>query len=247
MRGALAERRLSVHYQPKLALAGGAVYGVEALLRWHDPQLGSVSPVRFIPVAEESGLIHDLGLWVLEQACHQMAQWRAEGLPVPAVEVNVSARQLSRKEFPAEAVAILRRHALPPAALILEITESCMLDDNERVLGSLSVLSAQGIKLAVDDFGTGYASLSYLKRFPVRELKLVQSFVRHLADREDDRELASAVINIGRALHLTVVAEGVEHARQLDFLRAQQCDVGQGYYFSRPLPAHELRSWMAAL
>ncbi|HJV49813.1 MAG TPA: EAL domain-containing protein [Noviherbaspirillum sp.] len=247
LRGALAERRLSVHYQPKLALAGGAVYGVEALLRWHDPQLGSVSPVRFIPVAEESGLIHDLGLWVLEQACHQMAQWRAEGLPVPAVEVNVSARQLSRKEFPAEVVAILRRHALPPAALILEITESCMLDDNERVLGSLSVLSAQGIKLAVDDFGTGYASLSYLKRFPVRELKLDQSFVRHLADREDDRELASAVINIGRALHLTVVAEGVEHARQLDFLRAQQCDVGQGYYFSRPLPAHELRSWMAAL
>ncbi|WP_168204845.1 bifunctional diguanylate cyclase/phosphodiesterase [Noviherbaspirillum sp. UKPF54] len=245
LRDALAQRRLNLHYQPKLALADGEMYGVEALARWYDPQLGDISPSRFIPVAEETGLIHELGLWVLDEACRQLAEWRAAGVPVPAIEVNVSARQLTRKELPALVEDALRRHALPPSTLILEITESSVLDDNERVRDTLSKLSAIGVKLAIDDFGTGYSSLGYLKRFPVQELKLDQSFVCHLDERQDDRELASAVIHIGRALHLTVVAEGIEHPHQLDFLRAQQCDVGQGFYFSRPLSPHDLCRWIA--
>ncbi|HYD58800.1 MAG TPA: EAL domain-containing protein [Noviherbaspirillum sp.] len=246
LRHALEERRLSVYYQPKLSLNDEAVAGVEALVRWHDPHMGTVSPARFIPIAEESGLINELGLWVLEEACRRLAEWRNGGLQIPSMQVNVSPKQLGRKDLPALIADILRRYALPPSSLILEITESSMIDDNERSTAALSALSAVGIKLAVDDFGTGYSSLSYLKRFPVQELKLDQSFVRHLDDNKSDRELASAVINIGRALHLTVVAEGVEHQSQLDFLRAQQCDLAQGFYYSRPLPSHEFENWLAA-
>jgi diguanylate cyclase (GGDEF)-like protein/PAS domain S-box-containing protein len=246
LRHALEERRLSVYYQPKILLNDETVFGAEALVRWHDPELGTVAPARFIPVAEESGLIDELGLWVLEEACRRLAEWRNAGLQVPSIEVNVSPKQLGRKDLAMLVAAILGRYALSPSSLILEITESSMIDEDERAVGAISALSAVGIKLAVDDFGTGYSSLSYLKRFPVQELKLDQSFVRHLPDNKSDRELASAVINIGRALHLTVVAEGVEHRSQLDFLRAQQCDVAQGFYYSHPLPSLDFGNWLAA-
>ncbi|RJF99272.1 EAL domain-containing protein [Noviherbaspirillum saxi] len=243
LRRAIADHRLSVYYQPKIDLRHGTVYGVEALARWYDPELGVVSPVRFIPVAEDCGLIGELGNWVLDEACRQLAQWRADGLDVPSVAVNVSARQLVQKDLPETIAQILQCYALEPSSLILEITESSMIQDDAQPLKAIHEL---GVKLAVDDFGTGYSSLSYLKRFPVHELKLDQSFVHHLASNKDDRELASAVINIGRALHLTVVAEGVENQDQLSFLHAQHCDVVQGYYYSPPLSAHDFHNWMLA-
>jgi len=244
LRRAISADELFLHYQPQVVIEDGSLYGLEALLRWRHPTRGLVSPARFIPVAEESGLIDAIGAWVLDEACRQMAEWIAQGVPIPRLAINLSARQFRHEDVPNLVVETLTRHQLPADRVTLEITESLMLNE-DATAQSLVTLDAMGVHLAVDDFGTGYSSLGYLKRFPVKELKLDQSFVRDLGDDPDDRALASAVIRIGQSLRMTVVAEGVETPEQLEYLRQEGCHVAQGYLFARPMPAEDLLHWLA--
>ncbi|HEY9102364.1 sensor domain-containing protein, partial [Chitinimonas sp.] len=241
---ALARQELCLYYQPQVRIANRSLYGLEALLRWQHPQWGMVSPARFIPVAEECGLIDSIGRWVLDEACRQFSAWQAQGIAPPRISVNLSARQFQHDDIPAMVDATLARHGMSASQLTLEITESLMMVRDDSTLGALRQLDQMGVTLAVDDFGTGYSSLGYLKRYPVRELKLDQSFVRDLDADADDRALASAVIHIGQSLRLTVVAEGVETASQLAFLREQGCQVAQGYHYARPMPADTLDEWL---
>ncbi|WP_374353947.1 EAL domain-containing protein [Chitinimonas sp.] len=245
LRQALQTGELLLHYQPQLTVEKGLLYGLEALVRWQHPQWGMISPARFIPVAEESGLIDAVGNWVLNEACRQMAAWQAAGLVLPRVAVNLSMRQFRHGDVPALVRAALNQHGLGPERLTLEITESLMMERADDTIAALGELDGMGVALAVDDFGTGYSSLGYLKRFPVSELKLDQSFVRDLSDDHEDRALASAVVRIGQSLRLTVVAEGVETVDQLEFLRAEGCEVAQGYLFARPMAAAQLEQWLA--
>lgn len=244
LRLALVRGELLLYYQPQLDIASGELYGLEALLRWQHPQWGMVSPAKFVPVAEECGLIDVIGAWVLDEACRQMAEWQRMGVAVPRVAVNLSVRQFRHDNLPQRVEATLARHQLRADQLTLEITESLMMLRDDDTLNALRRLDGMGITLAVDDFGTGYSSLGYLKRFPVRELKLDQSFVRDLSDDPDDRALASAVVRIGQSLRLKVVAEGVETAEQLEFLRGEGCDIAQGYHFARPMGADRLAGWV---
>ncbi|GAB3261924.1 hypothetical protein GCM10027296_36340 [Chitinimonas naiadis] len=244
LRLALSRHELRLHYQPQIGIAALDLYGLEALVRWQHPDWGLVSPARFIPVAEESGLIDPIGRWVLDEACRQMAAWQRAGIAPPRISVNMSARQFRHDDIPAMVATMLDQYGLTATQLTLEITESLMMVRDDTTLQALQQLDAMGVTLAVDDFGTGYSSLGYLKRFPVGELKLDQSFVRDLDTDADDRSLASAVVGIGQSLRLTVVAEGVETASQLAFLREQGCDVAQGYYFARPMSAEAMDSWL---
>lgn len=246
LRGALAGNALSLHYQPKLRLSDGHVVGVEALLRWTDAQLGVVTPDRFIPVAEDCGLINALDAWVLATACAQLASWRSAGLTVPSMAVNVSPLRFYQDDVAADVARLLVRHGLQAQDLTLEVTERLMLDDNLQAREQLRALDAMGVRLSVDDFGTGYSSLSYLKRLPVSELKLDQSFVRDLEHDAEDRALASAVIGIGRALGLAVVAEGVETEGQRRVLLEAGCEAAQGYLFARPQAAADFEAWFRA-
>ncbi|OWQ91495.1 hypothetical protein CDN99_10110 [Roseateles aquatilis] len=244
LRHALSNGLLQLHFQPKLRLSDRQLVGVEALLRWHDAQRGWVPPDRFIPVAEESGLINALDAWVLDQACAQLAAWRAQAVNVPGMSVNVSPQRFHQDDVAAHARALLARHGLAARDLTLEVTERLMLDDNSRPREQLQQLNEMGVGVSVDDFGTGYSSLSYLKRLPVTELKLDKSFVRDLAHDADDRALSSAVIGIGKALGLTVVAEGVETEGQRDILLQLGCEVAQGWLFGKPMGAEALVAWM---
>jgi EAL domain-containing protein (putative c-di-GMP-specific phosphodiesterase class I) len=220
--------------------------GVEALLRWTDAELGAVPPDRFIPVAEECGLINALDAWVLEAACTQLAAWQRAGLAVPGVAVNVSPMRFYQDDVAAHVRHLLHLHELDAKQLTLEVTERLMLDDNQRSLRQLAALHAMGVQLSVDDFGTGYSSLSYLKRLPVSELKLDKSFVRDLEIDPDDRALASAVIGIGRSLGLAVVAEGVETTGQRQVLMDAGCPIAQGYGLARPMSAEALEVWLSS-
>jgi EAL domain-containing protein (putative c-di-GMP-specific phosphodiesterase class I) len=244
LRRALQEGRLQLHYQPQVALRDGRLIGVEALMRWPDPQRGLVPPDRFIPLAEQCGLINELDAWALSTACAQMAAWRAQGLAVPNVAVNASARRFTQDDIAAEVATLLQRHRIDAASLTIEITERLLLDDNPRARAQLEQLHRMGVRLSVDDFGTGYSSLSYLKRLPLSEIKLDRSFVRDLETDPDDRALAGAVIGIGRALGLAVVAEGVETEAQRALLEQAQCHAVQGWLFARPMPAGQLASWL---
>jgi diguanylate cyclase (GGDEF)-like protein len=241
---ALERCELMLHYQPVVEVAGATTVGVEALIRWHHPEQGLVAPVRFIPVAEESGLIIPIGAWVLEQACSQLRDWHHRG---PAdrrgsVEVNLSARQIDDPGIVATVEQILARTGLPPEHLTLEITESALMRDAASALVVLSALKEIGVLLAIDDFGTGYSSLSYLQRFPLDILKVDRMFVEELGMRTGGDEIVSAVIKLAHALGLQVVAEGVETEQQFEVLRSLDCDFAQGYLFSRPVPAAELRA-----
>ena len=244
LRRALQEGRLQLHYQPQVALRDGRLIGVEALMRWPDPQRGLVPPDRFIPLAEQCGLINELDAWALSTACAQMAAWRAQGLAVPNVAVNASARRFTQDDIAAEVATLLQRHRIDAASLTIEITERLLLDDNPRARAQLEQLHRMGVRLSVDDFGTGYSSLSYLKRLPLSEIQLDRSFVRDLETDPDDRALAGAVIGIGRALGLAVVAEGVETEAQRALLEQAQCHAVQGWLFARPMPAGQLASWL---
>jgi diguanylate cyclase (GGDEF)-like protein len=244
LRQALKRGELQLHYQPQINISDGRLYGLEALLRWPHATWGMVSPARFIPVAEECGLIDAIGAWVLNEACRQMTAWIEADLDIPRVAVNLSARHFRHEDVPALVAAALERHHLPPSRLTLEITESLMLHD-ESTLAALTSLDEMGVTLAVDDFGTGYSSLGYLKRFPVTELKLDQTFVRDLGVDDEDRAIASAVVRIGQSLRMVVVAEGVETQEHLAFLREEGCEVAQGYLFARPMPVDDLLSWLA--
>ena len=244
MRQALANQSVDqgfrLHYQPQINLADNTIFGAEALLRWRDPDMGEISPAQFIPVAEESGVIVSLGNWVLREAVSQCAQWNARGLPL-VIAINVSSLQFQQADFVDSVAAVLQEHALPPARLELELTESILIQDVDETLKRLDALARLGVKLAIDDFGTGYSSLSYLKRFPIHKLKIDRSFVSELPDHESDAAIVSAIISMAAALRLRVIAEGVETNEQRIFLRSAGCDEYQGFLCAPALapPAFE--------
>lgn len=243
LRHALKKGLLRLNYQPQIELGSGRLYGVEALTRWTHPTLGEIPPSRFIPLAEECGLIADLGLWAVRAACRQLSAWRARGLTVPAVSVNLSPTSFHNLDLPRMIADTLRKNALAPADLTLELTESILLDTHPSTMQTITQVHAQGVRLSMDDFGTGYSSLSYLRRLPVSELKLDRSFVADLDHNDAARALSAAILGIGKSLHLTVVAEGVETSTQNRMLHEQGYPVAQGYLFSRPLPPAELEAW----
>lgn len=246
LRNALHNGHFELHYQPQINVHSGLVHGVEALARWHDAQLGHISPARFIPVAEECGLIGELGKWALEQACAQLHDWRQRGIAIPSVSVNLSSTNFHDLDLPVFIAGLLQQYQLKPSELTLEITETVMMDSNPSTTRTIHAIHGQGINLAMDDFGTGYSSLGYLRNLPVCELKLDQSFVRDMNRDPTVLALTHAVIRIGESLDLTVVAEGVEDRQQYDLLKQQGCDVAQGYLFSRPLPGSLMEQWLAS-
>lgn len=239
LRQGLERGEFVLHYQPQINLASGRIIGAEALVRWLHPQTGLVSPGKFIPVAEISGLIVPIGEWVLREACRQNRSWQDAGLPPISIAVNISSVQFRGGQLEESVRSVLADSGLPPEFLELELTEGIVMGNADETVDILRRLSATGVKLAIDDFGTGYSSLSYLKRFPIDKLKIDQSFVRDIVSDPDDWAIATAVISLGHSLRLAVIAEGVEHAEQLEMLRIQGCDEVQGYYFSVPLPADE--------
>lgn len=247
LRRALERREFVLHYQPQIDLASGAVTGVEALIRWNHPELGMVAPARFIPVAEESGLIVPIGEWVLREACRQAMAWKRDGLPELSIAVNLSAVQFKRGNVEQSVVCALEESGLDPALLELELTESILIQNVESVLATVKRLKLLGVKLSIDDFGTGYSSLSYLKRFDIDKLKIDQSFVRDLATDADDAAIVRAIIQMAHSLNLRTVAEGVETADILQQLRTFQCDEAQGYHFARPMPGSELARFLAEM
>ncbi len=240
LRKAIEQNELSIHYQPQLDLPSGLISGVEALLRWHSPLLGAVSPVDFIPLAEETGLIIPIGEWVLRTACRQAKAWRDEGIGLERMAVNISVLQFVQPSFPGLVARILEETGLEPSALELEITESLLMKDPEGATRTLQTLKDLGVQLAIDDFGTGYSSLSRLKQLPLDRLKIDKAFVREVNSQPDDAAIATAVIAMAESMGLRVIAEGVENEAQLRFLKSKHCDEVQGYYLSRPLPAGEI-------
>jgi EAL domain-containing protein (putative c-di-GMP-specific phosphodiesterase class I) len=244
LRRALERNEFVLHYQPQIDLASGAITGVEALIRWNHPELGMVPPARFIPVAEESGLIVPIGDWVLHEACRQAVAWQNAGLPELCMAVNLSAVQFKRGSVEQSVIHALQETRLTPALLELELTESILIQNVEGVLDSVKRLKLLGVKLSIDDFGTGYSSLSYLKRFDIDKLKIDQSFVRDLGSDPDDAAIVRAIIQLARSLNLRTIAEGVETADMLRQLGAFGCDEAQGYYFARPMSADAVTSYI---
>ena len=237
LRRAVERNEFLLHYQPKLDLRTGAISGVEALVRWQHPDWGMVSPAQFIPLAEETGLIVQIGEWVLKAACEQNKRWRDQGIPPLRVAVNLSARQFAQKTLLSDIAKIIAQSGLTPESLELEITESLVMTNPEHATETLHKLKAMGISLSIDDFGTGYSSLAYLKRFPIDCVKIDRSFIKDIPTEADDMAITKGVIALGHSLRLKVVAEGVETVEQQDFLRSNDCDEMQGYLFSKPLPA----------
>ena len=244
LRRALERDQLHLHYQPQMSLTTGGVRSVEALLRWQHPQLGSVSPAEFIPIAEDSGQILQIGEWVLRTALAQLKAWRASGFPGLTMAVNLSAIQFRQPQLPELVSRMLAEFDLPPDALELELTEGVAVDDPHAAVATMDQLHARGVRMSMDDFGTGYSSLSQLKRFQIFKLKIDQSFVRDLGNDSNDRAIVSAIIRMAQALGMRTTAEGVETEDQLAFLRAQGCDEAQGYHFSMPLPAPDMEGFM---
>ena len=236
LRRALEREEFVLHYQPQVAMADERIVGVEALVRWQDPEEGLIPPDRFIPLAEETGLIVPLGDWVMRQACRQMRQWRDAGLPPLTLAVNLSAQQFAQPGLAEQVAALLAETGLPAGCLELELTESILMQHTAHGQASLDALRALGVALSIDDFGTGYSSLAYLKRLPIDKLKIDKSFVQGIPDDRNDAEIATTVIAMARNLRLRVLAEGVETIAQRDFLHAAGCDTYQGFLFSRPVP-----------
>jgi diguanylate cyclase (GGDEF)-like protein len=236
---ALDRDEFVLHYQPKIDLSTGAIIGAEALVRWRHPQLGVLRPPRFVPVAEDSGLIVPLGRWVLRRACRQARAWQDAGLRPTTVAVNVSAVELRHPGFLDGVRKTLEQTRLEPRCLELEVTETVFMSNTHSTLSVLQDLKALGLQLALDDFGTGYSSLSHLNEFPIDTLKVDESFVRDITRGDQDSPVVRAVISMGKSLNQRVIAEGVETVEQLGFLQKQGCSAGQGYYFSRPLPARQ--------
>lgn len=237
LRKAIARNEFCVHYQPQFCLASLNLTGAEALLRWHSPELGAVSPAEFIPVAEECGLIAAIGDSVLETVCAQIAEWRRRDFFVPTVSINISARQLRHADFAGHVLAVLDRHDVPPDRLELELTESMLMENVCDSARQFETLQARGVRLSVDDFGTGYSSMAYLKRLPLDKIKIDRTFVADLPESENDRQIVAAIIAMSHSLGLTVVAEGVENPHQAELLGALGCDAVQGYLYGRPAAA----------
>ena len=240
IRDAIVRSEFVLHYQPQVDLRLSRIFAAEALIRWQHPTLGLLSPIKFIPVAEETGLIVQVGDWVLHEACRQNKAWQDQGLPPISVCVNVSARQFREKNLISRVVSALRESGLDAKYLELEITESLIMHDVDQAVATMQALRKLGVQLAIDDFGTGYSSLNALKTFPVARLKIDKSFISNLASNESDKAVAGAVISLGQKLNLKVIAEGVETAEQVEFLRANNCDEIQGYFFSKPIASAAL-------
>jgi diguanylate cyclase (GGDEF)-like protein/PAS domain S-box-containing protein len=245
LRKALERNEFEVHYQPKVRLRTGEITGAEALIRWAHPTRGLVPPAKFIPVAEDCGLIVPIGNWVLYEACRQARIWRAAGLPPVTMAVNVSAIEFRNDGFLEGVFAALHDTGLDPSMLEIEVTESALMNRVESTESILKALRASGVQVAIDDFGTGYSSLSYLRKFPIDALKIDQSFVRQIAVGPDDTKIVTAVIRMGQSLGLRIIAEGVETEQELSFLRDHKCDEAQGYYFSRAVVAPEFAKLLA--
>jgi diguanylate cyclase (GGDEF)-like protein/PAS domain S-box-containing protein len=244
LRQAVEHGEFELHFQPQIELESGRLVGVEALVRWRHPQQGLISPLEFIPLAEETGLIVPLGEWVLDRALRQLAAWRDSGIDGLRMAVNLSAHQLRNPAFASSVAEALEIHRIPPERLELEITESAAMDDPQATIEQLGRLRRMGIDLAIDDFGTGYSSLAYLKLLPIRRLKLDRSFVMDIEHDANDAAICSATIALAHSLGLGVVAEGVETEAQRDYLARLDCDIVQGYLFSRPLPAREAEAYL---
>jgi diguanylate cyclase (GGDEF)-like protein/PAS domain S-box-containing protein len=246
MRYAIRRGEFELYYQPQIQFATARIVGVEALIRWRHPESGLMLPGTFIPVAEEAGLIEEIGLWTLRQACLQVREWDAQGFGAVTVAINVSPRQMLRSGMVRSLERVLRESRVEPRSLKLEIVETAVMHDIERLEGVLKAVRALGVHVAIDDFGTGYSSLMHIKRFPVDEVKIDQTFVRGISDNANDAAITQAVIAMAHSMGLTVVAEGVENETQHEFLRERGCDEWQGFLFSRPVPAAELAIYLAA-
>jgi EAL domain-containing protein (putative c-di-GMP-specific phosphodiesterase class I) len=243
LRGAIDGHQFELAYQPKVDIAGRQVRHVEALLRWTHPELGRIGPDEFIPLAERAGLVTLLTRWVLERACLDMAAWRSAGFE-HGVAINLSAIDLADADLAQVILSAVRRHVVPASAIIVEVTESAVLADLDQAIATLEALRAEGIRVSVDDFGTGQSSLAQLKRLPADELKIDKSFVLQLAPGSDDERIVESIVRLGHALGLKIVAEGVETADGLGVLANLRCDVAQGYFFSRPLAVNALLPWL---
>ena len=239
LRRAIDKHEIFLNYQAQLEIDTGRLVGVEALVRWDNPELGPVAPARFIPLAEDTGFIHPLGKWVLQQACRQMVRWQQDGLVVPKIAVNLSVKQFERGSIVGMVAEILRETGLAPGRLQLEVTESVIMNTADA-LGCVNDLHAIGVGLAIDDFGTGYSSLAYLKQLPVQTLKIDRSFIQDISSDSDDEAITIAIIQLGKSLNLSVIAEGVENAEQAAFLLRHGCKLAQGYFYGRPQAAQAL-------
>ena len=242
LRLALAKGQLELYYQPKIHAPSGEITGAEALMRWHHPQRGMVSPTVFIPIAERYGLIHSLGNWVIEEACRQARIWRDEGLRM-RVAINLSVHQLRQPDLAERIAGALTRNQIKPNLLTCEITESVAMEDAQNTMKIFESLAAVGVHISIDDFGTGYSSLAYLRKLPAEELKIDRSFVLDLESSADARAVVDAVVKLAQALGLKVVAEGVETEAQNQILRSLGCDELQGFLFAKPMSAKALAVW----
>jgi EAL domain-containing protein (putative c-di-GMP-specific phosphodiesterase class I) len=246
LRRALEHDELRLHSQPKMAARSDAIVGIEALLRWQHPELGMVAPTKFIPVAEETGLIVSIGKWVLKTACAQNVAWQRRGLPHLNMAVNLSMRQFSDEGLLRDITSILEETGMSPGLLELEITESTLMRDIDKAMGTLKAFRNMGVRLAIDNFGTGYSLLSNLRQFPVDTIKIDGSFFRDLSNHAENKGIAEAIIAMGKSLSLTVIAEGVETKAQVEFLRERACDELQGFYFSKPVTADKFAKLLEA-
>ena len=244
LRRAIETEQFVLHYQPQIEIVSGALIGAEALIRWNHPELGLVAPGRFIPVAEENGLIVQIGNWVLREACRGVARWQRAGMSELVVAVNLSALQFKRGNIEQSVAVALEESGIHPGMLELELTESILIRDTENVLATVKRLKLMGVKLSIDDFGTGYSSLSYLKRFEVDKLKIDQSCIRDLATDPENAAIVRAIIQMARSLGLKTIAEGVENKQVLDYLRIYHCDEAQGYFHGRPMSADEFMAYL---
>ena len=240
---ALDNDEFSLRYQPQLDLQTGTLVGVEALIRWHNPELGHVSPTTFIPVAEETGLIVPIGEWVIREACKQNVLWQSKGLGGLSISVNISSRQFSRPNFEATVASSLEESGLDGELLAIELTETCIMESEEEGSRTLAAIKSLGVQISMDDFGTGYSSLGALRKLPIDELKIDQSFVRDIVTDSDDAAIIATIIAMGRSLNLRVLAEGIEDDAQLALLRDQGCHLVQGFLMSRPLTADGLEAY----
>lgn len=240
LRVAVERNELVLHYQPLVNFSGVDLVGVEALVRWQHPAMGLIPPFKFIPLAEETGLIGEIGLWVLREACQQVVEWNNQGLDIGCVSVNISVQQIETGLLPKQVKEVLQDTGLAAERLFLELTESTIMQDPEKAATAMTEFKQMGVKLAVDDFGTGYSSMAYLKRLPLDRLKIDRSFIKDIGQDANDEVICKAIIQLAKSLGLETVAEGVEEEAHAEFLKALGCDVAQGYLYSKPVPAQEL-------
>ncbi|WP_239649772.1 putative bifunctional diguanylate cyclase/phosphodiesterase [Methylocucumis oryzae] len=243
LRRAIERDELMLYYQPKIDMRKKQIIGCEALLRWQHPELGMISPTQFIPIAEDSGLIIELSNWALKAACVQMKQWQERGISL-SVAVNISAKQFRQHGFAQYVRTVLEAMGIAPRLLKLELTESTLLEDVNEALITLSELCLSGIRISIDDFGTGYSSLAYLKKLPISELKIDRSFLKDIPYNQDDMAIINAILALAHSLSLDVVAEGVEHEEQVEFLLKHGCDVAQGFLYSKPISANAFEEFI---